>query len=87
MVQVSTHLLNFLVDARNSTKACVEGSSKHPIVPELSLVGKKEASINRPHRKETMVKDYNMGSNSLFWRGRRRLREILFLIFRVLTKQ
>lgn len=53
LAQVSTHVLNFLVDARNSAMPSEEGSSKHPVVPGAhSLVGKKETSINRSRRKK-----------------------------------
>lgn len=70
LAQVRTHVLNFLVDARNSATPCAEGSSKHPVVPGAhSLVGKKEVSINRSHRKKK--KNYGQRLQhrlSLFWR-------------------
>lgn len=89
LAQVSTHVLNFLVDARNSAMPSEEGSSKHPVVPGAhSLVGKKETSINRSRRKKkkTMVKDYNTGSVCFGRWRRRRLWVILFLISRAFTK-
>ena len=89
MVQVSsTHVLNFLVDARNRAKPRVKGSSKHPVVPGAhSLVRKKEASINRSPGKETKVKDDNTDSVCFGGWRRRRLWVISFLISRAFTKQ